>query len=363
MKSEFELKSLDLALQKLLNDGVLKNSEQKDKLYNLYKNDSREYRLIHEEINKLRYDSVLLGKVLTKDDKIIGNGQTEIKIDKKPEYELSLENITDFEKDGKSYIKIHYPYPYDNVRIIENRTNPHQTGKERFESLHGTQKIMSVDGVNNATPIFEQTLVRDCHEIDIKDIRDVSTSTEYAKLSKVEKEKVYGTIRALISSLPISDESKRELNNKPVQTLLDMLNKNVYISPSENIVVICERNNPLKDETKTLNVRTYVAEDGSKKNVYSLKPLDEVGYRYNPEDKNEKLENETQETIGEEKNVNEGYEVQKEDDLDKEVGQAMVPKAPWQKRKKQGAFVSLLWSVILLGIISGALIALLVKLY
>ena len=41
----------------------------------------------------------------------------------------------------------------------------------------------------------------------------------------------------------------------------------------------------------------------------------------------------------------------------------MVPKAPWQKRKKQAAFISLLWSVILLGIISGALIAVLVKLY
>ena len=362
MKSEFELKSLDLALQKLLNDGVLKNSEQKDKLYNLYKNDVRTYGLIHEEINKLRFDMNFLQKMLATDEKV-KEDISKIDVTKKTEYTLSLENVTDFEKDGKSYIKIRYPYPSDVVRIIENRTNPHQTGKERFESILQSQGAMSVDGVINATSIFEQSLVKDCIEINMMDIKDVSTSTEYKKLSHEEKQRVYGTVRALVSSLPVADDVKRELSTKPVQTLLQILNKKIYISPSENIVVICDKSNPSKDETKTLSVKNHVTEDGRRINVYSLKPLDETGYRYNPDNNYQNTKNESQEPNKEEKSENDPEVIQEEDDIDKEVGQAMVPKAPWQKRKKQAAFISLLWSVILLGIISGALIAVLVKLY
>ena len=57
---------------------------------------------------------------------------------------------------GKNYIKIHYPYPYDKVRIIENRGN--QTGKERFESLKEKIAQTSLDAEKNTTLIFEQSL-------------------------------------------------------------------------------------------------------------------------------------------------------------------------------------------------------------
>ena len=53
MKAEFELKSLDSALQRLLNDGILKNEEQKKKLYDLYREDKRNYPIIHNEIKKI----------------------------------------------------------------------------------------------------------------------------------------------------------------------------------------------------------------------------------------------------------------------------------------------------------------------
>lgn len=350
MKSEFELKSLDLALQRLLEDNILKNKEQKEKLFEVYKKDPRKYSLIHEEIRKLRFDKELLEKMLKKDELIAGKSSSTIDTNKKAEYALSLENITDFEKDGKSYIKIHYPYPYDNVRIIENRTDPHQTGKERFEALSGTQKVISTDGVTNATSIFEQSLVRDCHEINVRDIKEVSTATEYAKLSFEQKEKVYGTIKSIIYNLPVSEETKRTLSSKSVDAMLEALNKKVYISPEENIVVICEPNSPSQDEVKTLNVNEKINVDGSRIKNYSLKPLDETGYKYE----------ETYDEMGYENNE---FESQKEDDIDKELGVSLKPKAPWQKRrKKEAAFISILWFVIFLGVIAAIIFVSLINL-
>lgn len=349
MRTEFELKSLDLALQRLLDDNILKNKEQKEKLFEVYKKDPRKYSLIHEEIRKLRFDRELLEKMLKKDELIAGKNANLIDTNKKAEYALSLENITDFEKDGKSYIKIHYPYPYDNVRIIENRTDPHQTGKERFEALSGPQKVISTDGVTNATSIFEQSLVRDCHEINVRDIKEVSTATEYSKLSFEQKEKVYGTIKSIIYNLPVSDEEKRVLSSKSVDAMLEALNKKVYISPEENIVVMCEPNAPSKDEVKTLNVNEKINVDGSKTKNYSLKPLDSTGYKY-------------EETNDEKGYENNEFESQKEDDIDKELGVSLKPKSPWQKRrKKEAAFISILWFVIFLGVIAAIILASLVE--
>lgn len=350
MKTSFELKSLDLALQRLLNEGVLKNEEQKDKLFEVYKKDSREYRLIHEEVNKLRYDKKLLEQMLKKDELIAGSKADSIDTDKKVEYALSLENITDFQKDGKNYIKIHYPYPYDNVRIIENRTDPYQTGKERFESLSETQKLISTDGITNATSIFEQSLVRDCHEVSMRDIKEVSGAIEYAKLSHEQKETVYGSIKAIISSLPITDEEKRILCSKSVDIMLENLNKKVYVSPEENIIVICEQNNPSKDEVKTLQTNKKTNSDGSVTKNYALRPLNETGYRYG---------NET----SKDENANIAYDKQDEDDIEKEMGTSMKPIPPWQKRRRnQAAFISILWFVIFLGLVAGIVVAGLVSL-
>lgn len=348
--TNFEQKSLNLALQRLLNDGVIKNEEQKNKLFEVYNKDHRPYRIIHEEINKLRFDRKLLESVLKKDEKIAGRDASSIDVNKKVEYALSLENITDFEKDGKRYIKIHYPYPYDNVRIIENRSDPYRTGKERFEALQGTQKIMSVDGITNATSIFEQSLVRDCHEVIMRDIKEVSRASQYAKLSFEEKEKVYGTIKALITSLEGPDDYKRELLKKPVEEILLILNRKVYISPEENIVVMSEENNPSKDEVKTLKTEKKTNVNGTTSVKYTLKPLNEIGYRYDGEDYGENSE----ENISQ----NELYQKEEDDDIEKEKGSALTPKAPWQKkRKKEAAFISILWFVIFLGLIAGIITA------
>lgn len=353
--TDFEQKSLNLSLQRLLNDGVIKSEEQKNKLFEVYKKDPRVYRIIHDEINKLRFDRKLLESVLKKNEKIARHDANFIDVNKKVEYALSLENITDFEKNGKNYIKIHYPYPYDNVRIIENRSDPYKTGKERFESLQGTQKIMSVDGITNATSIFEQSLARDCHEVIMRDIKEVSKASEYTKLSFEEKEKVYGTVKALITSLEGPDHYKRELLKRPVEEILLILNRKVYISPEENIVVMCEENNLSKDEVKTLETEKKTTVNGITSVKYTLKPLNEKGYRYDGEEYDEKLE----ENISQ----NEIYQKESADDIEKEKGLALKPKAPWQKkRRKEAAFISILWFVIFLGLIAGIITASLINL-
>lgn len=349
MRTDFELKSLELSLKRLFDSGILKNEEQFNKLFEIYKKDNREYRFIHNEINELKYNPNLLEKKLKENELIGGNKVDNIDINKKEEYKLSLENITDFEKDGKMYIKIHYPYPYDNVRIIENRTDPYQSGKERFEEIAKKEKIISRDGILNSTSIFEQTLVKECHEINLKSADEITKPYEYSKLSSEQKEIVYGTIKAIISNFQMSDEDKRMLSSKSVDVMLKMLNKKLYISPEENIIVISEENELSKDEVKTL----AVWKQGLNVN-YSLKPLNETGYKYNGDENT--LENNKNDSK-EYDSGNDAYEKENTDDLDKELGTSLKPKAPWQKRrKKEAAFISVLWFAIFSGIIFSIII-------
>ena len=354
MRSEFELKSLNEALQRLLKAGILKNEEQKQKLYNLYKNDPRKYSLIHKEINDLRFNEKLLQDLLKKDELIAGKNANTIDTTKKVEYALSVENITDFEKDGKSYIKIHYPYPYDNVRIIENTTDPHKSGKERFEELQGTQKIMSTDGQTNATSIFEQTLVRDCNEIEMVNLSECAIPSEFEKLSGLssssgrmsEREIVYGTLKSIISSLDVSKEEKERLNSDNIDEMLKILGQKVYISPKENIVVNCVENSPELDEVKTLE---YQIDQGKRK--YSLKPLDGKGYKHDSEVSLEDSSND------EANYGNEEYEKEKTDELEKELGPSYSLKRNNKKKKNEAAFISLLWFVIFAGVIAAIVLA------
>lgn len=72
-----------------------------------------------------------------------------------------------------------------------------------------------------------------------------------------------------------------------------------------------------------------------------LKPLNESGYKYEGKDFETKAINE-----------NIPYKKQETDDLEKEMGKSLKPKAPWQKRRrKEAAFISVLWFIIFLGVV------------
>ena len=132
MRNEFELKSLETSLKKLLQEDILKNEEQVEKLKELYKNDSRHYFEIRKEIDNFRFDKNLLEEKLKEDEKLLNVEVNELNT-KKEEKPLSLDNIEDVEKDGKSYIKLHYPD--GEIKIIENNTDPYLSGKEIFDEM------------------------------------------------------------------------------------------------------------------------------------------------------------------------------------------------------------------------------------
>lgn len=355
MKTEFESNKIEEELKNLLKDGVIKDEGKLNKLKDIYIQDKRSLSEIEKEIKELRFNKNLLDEKLKQEIKIEDININNLQETKENECKISLENVTDFEKDGKNYIKIHYPYPYDKVRIIENRGN--QTGKERFESLKEKIAQTSLDAEKNTTLIFEQSLLKDCNEINLKDIRELSIKYEFDKLTDDEKQIVYGTLKSIIMSLPVSDLEKRNLTSKSVDTILNNLEKKVYISPIDNIIVISQINNPSKDEIKSLSIQKKTTMAGDLILDYQLQPLNESGYKY---------ENQNIDTLKDEQLIesNTEYKNQSSDDIDKELGSSIKPKAPWQKKKKNSAaFISVLWFAMFLGMILSILLVSLVKLY
>ena len=101
----------------------------------------------------------------------------------------------------------------------------------------------------------------------------------------------------------------------PVDRLVIMLNKNIFISPEENIVILCTENEPTKDEIMAVTKNS----DGK----YELENL--------------KIDNKEKEIGGQA-----GDDVQKENDNkenenklenENEKGTSMRKKAPWERRK------------------------------
>lgn len=335
MKSEFELRSLEMLLQRLLEDSIIKDEVQKKKLYKLYSNDNRDFSQIHEEIKRLRYDSKFLLEKLKQDEIVIDKQAYKIDTTKKAEYPLSLDCIEDFTKDGNSYIKIHYPAPSDKIRIVENTTNPYKSGKEIFESLKDTQKLMGLDGDSNVTSIFEQVLLQDRNEIIMQDVKELSKTSEFSKLSNEEKEIVFGTLKTILSSLNVSDDMKKRLNSENVEMLFQMLDEKIYISPQRNIIVRSIPNEIAEDKVSELK---YTVDYGVKN--YSLEPLNEKTNKIDMVGMNEDvLENGSSPVLDEDGN-----------NLD---GPAYTKIPSWKKKKNgQAAFVSVLWIAMLMGILT-----------
>ena len=162
----------------------------------------------------------------------------------KEENHLNLENVTDFNKDGKDYIKMHYNN--GTIRIVENSLKA--SGQEIFKDYQSRYGINSNDGAINATNIFE-TLINECHEVTLTNIKDM-TKEEYNNLKPKEKE------------------------------LFDIIRKKyvgyeIIASPEENIYVISSAG---KDE-KVVSVEER---DGK----YVIYDVDEKGYKHNNQDNN-----------------------------------------------------------------------------
>ena len=252
MKNNYNMDVINKSLEKLISSGYITKSDA-EILKLFYYEDKRNIEIINDEIAKFPINKSFLKEKLN-----------EAKIDKeKKEKEnnipsLSLENIVDFEKDGKSFIKIHYPSPDDRVRIIENRTDPFKTAKEIFEELNesiGTDE----EGIKRAVSIFEDIMLKKCHETKLVNYEEQKKYTEYDKLSSKEKESFDGLTEVL-------SNNKQKFEGKVVRVCLE-----------EKLVIISTKNESTKDEIKKIKFN-------KEKERYELVPVDSKGYKYDNQD-------------------------------------------------------------------------------
>ena len=252
MKNNYNMDVINKSLEKLISSGYITKSDA-EILKLFYYEDKRNIEIINDEIAKFPINKNLL-KEKIKDAKL----DKEKKEAENTIPSLSLENIVDFEKDGKSFIKIHYPFPDDRVRVIENRTDPFKTAKEIFEELNesiGTDE----EGIKRAVSIFEDIMLKKCHEAKLVNYEEQKKYTEYDKLSNKEKESFDGLTEVL-------DNNKQKFEGKVVRVCLE-----------EKLVIISTKNEPTKDEIKKIKFN-------KEKERYELVPVDSKGYKYDNQD-------------------------------------------------------------------------------
>ncbi len=300
---EFKRKAIGYALEELKNKHLINDDEAK-KLQELYEKDSRDIKEIFYEIKNLTREEI--EKKLTKE-----------KAQKAPqENKISIDNVDDFQNQmkTKNLIKIHYPYPSDEVKVVENYSG--RSAKELFEAAKDKDGLVSVDGFVSSADVSKDYIEPDKIEVKLNNVTDLARRGEFSKLNYKEKECVIGLISSIVNELSKrGDISKEELNKMPVDRLVLMLNKNVFISPEENIVILCTENEPTKDEIMAVIKNA----DGK----YELENL--------------KIDNNEKEIGGNtgDATLKEKHEIENENALEnyKEKGTSMRKKAPWERRR------------------------------
>lgn len=237
---DFKPAALNRALLNLKRKLVLSTDDEKE-LIDLYMKDQRDIKVLFDEISNL--DKETLNKKLNK-----------IMIEKtsKKENKISLEYIDEFrnKENTKDMIKIHYPYPSDKIKVIENHSG--KSAKEIFEESKDEDGLVTVDGFVNTTDVSKRYVEPDRIEVKMRNVTELATKGEFNKLSTKEKECVLGLVACIIKQLAKDDEHEKALKSIPVEQLIMMLNKNVFIAPDENIVVLCVPDDPTKDEIKAV---------------------------------------------------------------------------------------------------------------
>lgn len=300
---EFKRQAISYALEELKNKHLINDDEAK-KLQELYEKDSRDIKEIFYEIKNLTREEI--EKKLTKEK--AQNAPQENKI--------SIDNVDDFQNQmkTKNLIKIHYPYPSDEVKVVENCSG--KSAKELFEAAKDKDGLVSVDGFVSSVDVSKDYIEPDKIEVKLHNVTDLARRGEFSKLSYKEKECVIGLISSIVNELSKrGDISKEELSKMPVDRLVIMLNKNIFISPEENIVILCTENEPTKDEIMAVTKNA----DGK----YELENLKidnnekEIGGNTGDATSKEKPEMENENTL----------------ENDKEKGTSMRKKAPWERRR------------------------------
>lgn len=292
---EYKKQSIKLAIEELKNKGLIKDEEIRKLLEEAYLKDKRDLKEVFYEIKALTPNEI---------NKKINTMKNEEQKDKKQEVKISIENVDEFENQMKTkkLIKIHYPYPDDSVKIVENLSG--KSAQELFEESKDEKDLVSVDGFVNSCDVSKTFIEPDRIEVKLHNVTDLAKKGEFTKLTNKEKECVIGLISSIIKQLARNEEEKEYLRKQPVEQVILRLNKNVFIAPDENIVVLCIPNDPTKDEISAVKK--------NEKGEYELEDL--------------KMNDNVKEN-------NSFDEEEKEQEKIDDKGASMRKKAPWERRR------------------------------
>lgn len=286
---DFKTAALNMALLNLKRKLVLNKDDEKE-LINLYMKDQRDIKILFDEISNLDRDT--LNKKL---NRIIAEKTS------KKENKISLEYIDEFrnKENTKDMIKIHYPYPSEKIKVIENHSG--KSAKEIFEDSKDEDGLVTVDGFVNTTDVSKRYVEPDRIEVKMRNVTELANRGEFNKLSTKEKECVLGLVACVIKLLAKDEEQEKALKKIPVEQLIMMLNKNVFIAPDENIVVLCLYDDPTKDEIKAVTKNSnneYELEDlklGVKEMVMNTEASTSDNQNNDIDDEKEELSDEEKE--------------------------------------------------------------------
>ncbi len=338
---EVLIERLKISYPNVLNE--LAATELKEKMLN----SKQDFTTLSRELSIAFQDQIKLEGLLFKYQLKAKEIVTE-KADGEIQQALNMSEVTDFTKDGKTYIKI--TYRDGRVQIIENRSG--KDTKEIFKDIQRLKALNNIDGTMNAEAAFRELL---------KDYREVSlNNTMFLNQDKLE----------------IKEQSKLNF----VQ--MNFPNNQVFASVTENIFII--KGNP--DITvevieqdghytlKQVGEASYGVQEEVKENVMPLETIErpnEIKQENSIEELEKITEGMTEEEIVEYLRIHgknpsqimmillsleEAKAVRKEEKQNEtlEKPKQLILSNP-KKRGKMAAFVDTLYLAFLVGMISGAI--------
>ena len=101
----------------------------------------------------------------------------------------------------KNLIKIHYPYPSDEVKVVENYSG--KSAKELFEAAKDKDGLVSVDGFVSSVDVSKDYIEPDRIEVKLHNVTDIARKGEFSKLT-------YKEIQLVLREIPITDKEYEE---------------------------------------------------------------------------------------------------------------------------------------------------------
>ncbi len=171
---EVLIKHLKISYPNMFNENLI--AELKEKMLN----SNQDFVTLSRELNTAFQDQAKLEGLLFKYQL---NAQETVAEKAEPEVQqaLNMSEVTDFSKDGKTYIKI--TYSDGNIQIIENRSG--KDTRKIFEDIQRLRALNNLNGSTNVETAFKELL---------KDYREVSmnhtTFVNQDKLGRTEQIKL-----------------------------------------------------------------------------------------------------------------------------------------------------------------------------